>query len=56
MNRNLFSKKILKFEKKINLVNIYGMETKQLDSTTFVLYVLMDLASSDWEREILIIR
>ena len=45
---------LLKIEKKINLVNIYGMETKQLDSTTFVLYVLMDLASSDWEREILI--
>ncbi len=44
---------LLKCEKKISLVNIYGMETKQLDSTTYVLYVLMDLASTDWEKEIL---
>ena len=44
---------LLKCEKNVSLVNIYGMETKQLDSTTFVLYVLMDLASSDWEKEVL---
>ena len=30
------------------------METKQLDQTTYVLYVLMDLASSDWEKEVLL--
>ena len=39
--------------KKINLVQIYGIETKQLDPTTFVLYVLMELATTDWEKEIL---
>ena len=39
--------------KKINLVQIYGIETKQLDPTTFVMYVLMELASTDWEKEIL---
>ena len=38
---------------KINLVQIYGIETKQLDSTTFVMYVLMELADIDWEKEIL---
>ena len=45
---------LLKCDKKISLVNIYGMETKQLDQTTYVLYVLMDLASSDWEKEVLL--
>ena len=38
---------------KINLVHIYGIETKQLDPTTFVMYVLMELANTDWEKEIL---
>ena len=38
---------------KINLVQIYGIETKQLDPTTFVMYVLMELANTDWEKEIL---
>ena len=37
---------------KINLVNIYGLDYKKLDKTTFVLYVLMDLAYRDWEKEI----
>jgi hypothetical protein len=40
--------------KKIDLVQIYGIETKQLDPTTFVMYVLMELASTDWEKEIII--
>ena len=37
----------------INLVQIYGIETKKLDRTTFVMYVLMELAKTDWEKEIL---
>lgn len=37
---------------KLNLVTIYGVEYKQLDKTTFVMYVLMDLAVRDWEKEI----
>ena len=37
---------------KINLVNIYGIECKKLDKTTHVMYVLMDLAERDWEKEI----
>ena len=36
----------------LNLVTIYGIETKQLDKTTYVMYVLMDLAVRDWEKEI----
>ena len=38
---------------KINVVNIYGLSTKQLDPTTYVMYVLMELSNSDWEKEIL---
>ena len=37
----------------INLVKIYGIETKKLDRTTFVIYVLMELAKTDWEKEII---
>ena len=37
----------------LNLVNIYGIETKKLDKTTYVMYVLMDLAIRDWEKEIM---
>ena len=37
----------------INLVQIYGIETKKLDKITFVMYVLMELAKTDWEKEIL---
>ncbi len=37
----------------LNLVKIYGIETKQLDKTTYVMYILMDLAIRDWEKEII---
>jgi uncharacterized protein YciU (UPF0263 family) len=37
---------------KLNLINIYGMETKQLDRTTYGMYVLMELDVRDWEKEI----
>ena len=37
----------------IDLVKIYGIETKKLDRTTFVMYVLMELAKTDWEKEII---
>jgi serine/threonine protein kinase len=39
--------------KKINVVKIYGLSTKQLDPTTYVMYVLMELSITDWEKEIL---
>ena len=38
---------------KINIVNIYGLSTKQLDPTTYAMYVLMELGNIDWEKEIL---
>ena len=38
---------------KLNLVRIYGIETKKLDKTTFVIYILMDIAIRDWEKEII---
>ena len=40
-------------ENNMNLVTIHGIQTKQLDQTTYVMYVLMDLANADWEKEIL---
>ena len=46
-------KELKKCSKQYNLINIYNMQTKQLDPTTFVLYVIMDLATSDWEKEVL---
>ena len=36
----------------INLIGIYGIETKRLDRTTFSINVLMELAICDWEKEI----
>ena len=38
---------------KLNIVNVYGLSTKQLDPTTYVMYVLMELGNIDWEKEIL---
>ena len=37
----------------LNLIKIYGFSSKQLDPTTYVIYVLMELALTDWEKEIL---
>jgi hypothetical protein len=37
---------------KDSILRIYGITTKELDITTFALYVLMELADSDWEKEI----
>jgi hypothetical protein len=37
----------------INLIGIYGIETKKLDRTTFSINVLMELAICDWEKEIM---
>jgi hypothetical protein len=35
-----------------NILRIYGICSHSLDQTTFALYVLMELADSDWEKEI----
>ena len=43
----------LKKNLNLNLVKIYGFSSKQLDPTTYVIYVLMELALTDWEKEIL---
>lgn len=37
---------------KHGLLNIHGMQTKKLDKKTHAMYVLMDLAVRDWEKEI----
>ena len=36
----------------IDLIGIYGIETKKLDRTTYAINVLMELAKCDWEQEI----
>ena len=37
----------------INAIEIYGMTSTKLDQTTYALYILMELAYTDWEKEIL---
>ena len=36
----------------IDLIGIYGIETRKLDRTTYAINVLMELAVCDWEQEI----
>ena len=36
-----------------DLIDIYGIENRKLDKTTYVVYVLMELALCDWEKEII---
>ena len=43
----------LKKNLNLNLIKIYGFSSKQLDPTTYVIYVLMELAITDWEKEII---
>ena len=40
-------------DQEINVVNILGLKNYKLDITTNALYVLMELAETDWEKEIL---
>ena len=40
-------------DQEINVVNIFGLKNYKLDFTTHALYVLMELATTDWEKEIL---
>ena len=35
-----------------NIINIMGIYSKQLDRTTYVVYVLMEVGISDWDKEI----
>ena len=35
-----------------NIMKIYGISIRILDSTTYSLYVLMEMAKSDWDKEI----
>lgn len=35
-----------------NIVRIIGMNEKCLDETTYALYILIELAQSDWEKEV----
>jgi hypothetical protein len=43
---------LYKHNKNLNIIKIYGVQTKRLDQLTFVMYILMELANSDWEKEI----
>ena len=35
-----------------NIMKIYGISLRILDSTTYALYVLMEIANNDWDKEI----
>ena len=43
---------IQSFKNKVNIIKIHGLTSKKLDETTYVVYILMELAFSDWEKEI----
>ena len=36
----------------INIIHVYGTETKNFDDYNFVFYVLMEVANCDWEKEL----
>ena len=37
----------------LNIIQVYGTETKNFDEYNFVFYVLMEVANCDWEKELL---
>ena len=37
----------------LNIIHVYGTETKNFDDYNFVFYVLMEVANCDWEKELL---
>ena len=37
----------------LNIVHVYGTETKNFDEYNFVFYVLMEVANCDWEKELI---
>ena len=37
----------------LNIIHVYGTETKNFDDYNFAFYVLMEVANCDWERELL---
>ena len=37
----------------LNIIHVYGTETKNFDEYNFVFYVLMEVANCDWEKELL---
>ena len=49
---NLILKLIQEFPE-LKIINIYGLEIKNLDKYNTVMYVLMEAAKCDWEKEIM---
>ena len=45
--------KLLKEYPDLKIINIYGIEIKDLDKYNTVMYVLMEAANCDWEKEII---
>ena len=37
----------------LNIIHVFGTETKNFDEYNFVFYVLMEVANCDWEKELL---
>ena len=44
--------KLLNTEPELNIINIYGIEIKTLDKYNIAMYVLMEAAICDWEKEL----
>ena len=47
-----FLMKLTEDDPSLNIVNILGIEVKQLDKFNTVLYILMEAGKSDWEKEV----
>ena len=47
-----FLMKLIEDDPSLNIINILGIEVKQLDKFNTVLYILMEAGKSDWEKEV----
>ena len=47
-----FLMKLTEEDPNLNIINILGLEVKQLDKFNTVLYILMEAGKSDWEKEV----
>ena len=39
-----------------NIVNLLGLYSCKLDKTTYIVYILMEVGKTDWEKEIRLLR
>ena len=45
--------KITELYPELNIIHVFGTETKKFDDYNYVFYVLMEVANCDWEKELM---